>query len=199
MYHFQILADAHAHKIDFPVRRPLSLPVGDKVIEWDGNVQYANVEDVYNWLYNADLDTYYPDHEKRWNDLFWEHPAPLYHATTEENAASILIHGLRQENRTRGISNRSVGHAIFTTSEYEETVQGSYGEVVFEIDTERLAADPGRPFAEREPDIVACELRNALAHQLGMEEFCAEEEGGMSPSTVILYGPVAPQYLTRLE
>ena len=53
--------------------------------------------------------------------IFGNSPFPLYHATTQDHVEDILEHGLESRNQTRGLNNRSVGSAVFTTSEFEET------------------------------------------------------------------------------
>jgi hypothetical protein len=195
----RILDAADAEKIEFPgtTADPVYL-IDTEIVLWDGNDIYPEVENIHQWLSMVDLEPYFPDHEDRWNQEFWRYPAPLYHATTNENVASILKHGLNPASKTRGISNRSVGAAVFTTSNYEETKRGSYGNVVFEIDTQRLAKHPQRPYAAQEPDISEYDLRMALAHQLGQDRYETDIEGGMSPDTVILYGTILPEYLTQM-
>lgn len=170
----------------------------NEIITGDGD--YDQITAKTEWLGEIDPETYFPEFTERWNREFWQSPPELYHATTKENVKSIQRHGLQTENRTRGISNRSVGAAIFTTSNLEETVDGSYGESVFAINTAELANSPDRPYASQEPDVVECELRNALAHAIGCTQYEADIEGGMSADTVILQGGyIAPQYLTLVE
>ena len=181
------------------------LPNGETVYVTDQDVitvdesYYVRIYRKSDWIYDIDPDDYYPDHEQKWNDEFWEYPAALYHATTEENVESILKYGLSPQNKTRGITNRSVGSAVFTTSNYEETVHGSYGEHVFEIDMPAMAKLPNRPFVSQEPPIVEAELRGALAHRIGMDDFYDEGGNDMSPDTVIIHGPVPPQFVKLLD
>lgn len=168
-----------------------------KVIEFDG--EYTSVKDKNEWVNEADVDTYFPDYEQKWNDDFWKHPYTLFHATTKDNVAEILEHGIEPQNKTCGINNRSVGSAVFTTSEYEETVQGSYGEHVFEINMAQMAKSPDRPYVSQEPPIVEAELRGALAHMIGGRDYESDSSSDMSPYTVIVYGTIPPDCLTLLD
>jgi len=88
---------------------------------------------------------------------------------------------------------------VFTTSNYEETHRGSYGNNVFEIDMPAMAALPDRPYVSQEPPIVEAELRSAIAHRIGMEDFYDEASQDISPDTVIVYGHIPPQYLKLLD
>ena len=185
--------------------RQITLPNGETLYVTDDDVitgvedGYPSIESKENWLADADVDKYYPNVEQRWNDEFWESPSPLYHATPKENVANILKHGLQARNQTRGLSNRAVGSAVFTTSESEETAQGSYGDTVFEIDMEAMAQLPDRPFVSQEPPILEAELREALARLMGFEDYYDEPSSDISPYTVIIYGEVPPQFLTVME
>jgi hypothetical protein len=192
----RILQELDAREVKLPDGSVIYLASG-WVIEWDGKDIYPDIEDAYQWVNDADFDRYFPDHQDEWNARFWEYPEVLYHATTEQNAAVIERQGLRPQNATRGLSNRSVGGAIFTTSEFEDTMSGSYGDVVFAIDTTRLAADKRHPYATREPNVEEGELQSALAHALGLDDFEPNYENDMSPNTVILYGAIPRAYLTR--
>ena len=171
--------------------------IGDKIVFLDD--QDATVEDKYAWIEEIDPEDFFPGYDEKWNNDFWSGPCPLYHATTEENVKGILKRGIYASSATRGLSNRSVGAAVFTTSDVDETAEGSYGSFVFEIDTRALAKDPNRPFASEEPPVVESTLREALAHKIGLEEYYSEVESGISPYTVILHGSVGPQYITLLD
>ncbi len=170
----------------------------DEVIELDKN--YASIKEKNEWISGVDVDTYYPNHEQEWNDEFWKHPSTLYHATTEDNVQDILKHGLETRNQTRGIANRGVGHAVFTTSDVEDLRNGSYGDFIFEIDTGAMAQFSDCPFVSREPPIVEAELRETLAWKIGMRDYYYDDvESDISPDTIIIHGSIAPQYLELEE
>lgn len=192
----RILEGLDAHQVKLPDGSMIYLAAGC-VIEWDGKDIYPDIEEAHQWIIDADVDRYFPDHQDKWSARFWHYPEVLYHATTEQNAVIIEQQGLIPQNATRGLSNRSVGGAIFTTSEFEDTMSGSYGDVVFAIDTARLAQDKRHPYATREPNVEESELQASLAHALGLEDFEPNYENDMSPNTVILYGAIPREYLTR--
>lgn len=103
---------------------------------------------------------------------------------------------MQADNRTRGLSNRGVGRAVFTTMNPEEAAYGSYGDHVFEIDMAQL---PYHPYVGQEPAVVAYDLRGGLAHLLGADDYVPNEEGDMSPDTVIVYGNIPPQCLKLID
>ena len=155
------------------------------------------VEDSAAILEAYDLDP--ADYLELPNPLanFWKHPVPLYHATTEDHVEAILEEGLRPRSLSRGLRNRGVGAAVFTTSDLEQTAMGTYGDVVFEIDTVTMARDGYTPTVAQEPDVVEAEGLNSLAWAFGLEDFNAEPEN--DPSTVIVEGAIPPEYLRRLD
>ena len=59
----------------------------------------------------------------------------VYHSTNEDNLESIKQYGLRPESRSRGITNKGVGAAIF--SSYEPDELGTYGDILIEIDLKK--------------------------------------------------------------
>lgn len=184
-----------ARKVEFRHGDPIYVTDDHRVIEWDGKDHFPNLTSFDRWFSDLDVSDYFPDYEDRWNAEFWQHPPPLYHATTAERATGVERSGLNPLNQTRGLSNRSIGAAIFTTSEYEETLRGSYGEVVFTIDTEQMARDGFRPYVTQEPHIAEMEMREQLARQMGIE-YEPDYQSDMSPYTVIVYSAIPRKYLT---
>jgi len=128
---------------------------------------------------------------------FWDFPFPLYHATQTENVDSIMADGLGATNESRGLRNRSVGAAVFTTTELEQAFDGVYGDVVFEIDTTAMKRDGYMPRVHAEPDVVEAEAANSLMHALGEEEFYMESEN--DPRTAIILGNIPSKYLRIVE
>lgn len=137
----------------------------------------------------------YPD----FNKLFWQYPSTLYHATQEDYVPDIEAEGLKAMNKTRGIGNRSVGGAVFTTSDLDDLAGGSYGPVIFAISTGEMKQAGYTPVVTQEPDIETAEARSALAHRLGIEDFEPNYESDMWHNTVIIHGSVPPQFLTQLD
>jgi hypothetical protein len=137
----------------------------------------------------------YPD----FNARFWERPQELYHATPDETVPVIQQIGLRASNKTRGISNRSIGSAVFTSSEIDDLADGSYGSSVFSINTSRMKQDGYTPVVSQEPDVEEAEVKGALAYELGIENFEAYIEQGMGHYTVIIHGAIPPKYINLVE
>ena len=173
--------------------------VGNSVIEWDKKFEDVDVEDFNRWIYDVDIESIFPQYEEQFNAEFWKRPQPLYHATIESNVQSILEHGLGPRNQTRGMSNRGVGDAVFTTNNYEDTAEGSYGDFVFEIDTQKMKAVGNMPLVSQEPDIQENDMRQRLAWMLGFENWQGESEAGMYDSTIIVHGAIPPDCLKLME
>ena len=145
-----------------------------------------------------DPDSYlpkgFPDLEEKFNDEFWDGPVELYHATTEDNVADIQSDGLVPMSSTRGISNRSVGSAVFTS--INPDVIDSYGDNVFRIDTTAMKRDGYTPYVSQEPVFPESEKINALLHIYDIEETHEiSSYDGMDPDTVIVYGKIPSKYL----
>lgn len=145
-----------------------------------------------------DPDSYlpkgFPDLEEKFNAEFWGGPVELYHATTEDNVADIQSDGLVPMSSTRGISNRSVGSAVFTSINPE--VIDSYGDNIFRIDTAAMKRDGYTPYVSQEPVFPESEKINALLHMYDIEETHEiSSHDGMDPDTVIVHGKIPSKYL----
>ena len=135
---------------------------------------------------------------ERFNEDFQEGPVTLWHATPSENLDSILKQGLRAENRTRGLTNRGVSAAIFTSDNEETAMYGSYGDTVLAIDCKAMKRDGISFSVEQEPAVVEREAAGVLASAVGAADFdwYPGSDGADDPSTVILRIPrVPPKYL----
>lgn len=168
------------------------------VVEWDGEDKYPSYRKKDDWVERVDPSDYFPDYEDNLNKEFWDSGGEVYHATTEENADEIEKHGIEARNRTRGLSNRSTGSAVFTTTDIEDTAIGSYGDEVFAIDTGAMKRDKYTPYTAQEPDVVEAELRSALAWALGIQNYEPEREYGMDPTTVAIFGNIPAKYVRRM-
>lgn len=138
------------------------------------------------------------------NTDFWQFPTTLYHCTPTENLEAIKQNGLTCQNKTRGINNRSVGHAIFTTREEEEveSVRQSYGPVVIAINTRLMKQNGYTPSVTLEPQVEeALELAfifNKLGQNVQVDRFIPSGEG-ISEYTVIVHNNIPPEYLSIVE
>ena len=165
---------------------------------FDVDAQYPRTDDVGSWVYSVDeFDTSWGVVMPDFNAAFWERPSTLWHATPDENVQNILKNGLGRRNDTRGLTNRSVGAAVFTTTEPEELAMGSYGDNHFEIDCAAMKADGLTPTVTQEPEVEEYEFRKALLYKVGAEDAADRLEHGrdMAPHTVIVHGDIPPKYL----
>lgn len=170
--------------------------VGERVfaVDGSGNVFVDTPENILGaWDLDASDYIALPD---EFAD-FWEHPPPLYHATSEDNVRSILRSGLNPEAKSRGLRNKSVSSAVFTTLDEESARSGMYGDAVFEIDTRAMARDGYTPEVHGEPDVAEYETKNALAWAFRLEGY-TQNEPENDPDTVILHGHIPPKYLRLL-
>lgn len=131
------------------------------------------------------------------NQYFWDHTPPVYHSTTHENALGIQEQGLEMRANTRGINNRHVPPAVFASMS-KETLPS--GEVTLVIDTRAMKADGFTPNVEQEPVVYYNDLRRAVAHKIGLEEFHTDETPGEDdPETVIIHADIPPKYISILN
>lgn len=182
------------HKvIYFDGNKVIVLPESNLVIyDFDGG--YGNVESVEDFVYSR-----YADDLKDYEDFnkdFWNSPAPLYHATSEENFELIKsTDGLKGMCKTRGTSNRGVGCAVFTTMNHEDLMSGSYGNVILTIDTTAMKADGYMPEVSREPEIEEVEATQNLVNRLGLH-YEVEYSEKLFLDTVIVYGSIPMKYIS---
>ena len=182
------------HKvIYFGGNKVIVLPESSLVIyDFDGG--YGAVESVEDFVYSS-----YADGLKEYGDFnkdFWNSPATLYHATTEENFELIKsTDGLKGMCKTRGISNREVGCAVFTTMNHEDLMSGSYGNVILEIDTRAMKADGYMPMVSREPEIEEVEATDNLVRRLGLH-YEVEYSDKLFLDTVIVHGSIPMKYIS---
>ncbi len=177
--------------------------VGDHVFEAaNGSKEFEDEGDfdsfISNILFNDSFHEYYGPIDEEFNNDFWESPPPLLHGTNDLEA--VLRSGLAPSSDTRGIDNRSVGAAVFTTT--EESIAEEYGSSegggIVRINTEAMKKDGDTPFVAEEPPIVEYEYTRNIAHHLGMDEYEPDIESGMDPNTVIVHGKIDPKYLTEV-
>jgi hypothetical protein len=175
------------------------------IIEIDES-ELSDPENIQDWFYdilNYDklLDYFEEDFEQVENENFWQSPSPLYHGTSsQESLDSILENGLEGRAETRGLTNRSVGAAVFTSLEPElvEAYTGSDGGVVV-IDTEQMKQDGFTPFVGPEPEILEKQIAGAFAHKIGVDYKEDYSDSGMDPNTIIIYGDIPAKYIKKYE
>lgn len=155
----------------------------------------GSLTEVDEWIDNAEPYEYF---EPEPDDWFWQNPVPvLYHATEEENVASIQQNGLEETNETRGLANRSTGAAVFTSDSPDDI--DSYGNYVFEINVMAMKADGYMPPVTQEDPIEEQELKNRLAAMLSVDDYHWDVDSDISPSTYIFHGGIPTKYLRLFE
>jgi len=163
---------------------------------------YVSPKEAWRWLWDLsdwDLESYVTLPE--FHDEFWKSGGKVYHSTSEENWELIQQEGaLQLMDKTRGLSNRGTGHAIFTSLQPEQTE--FYGDVLLEIDAGKMIADGYTPRVEREGPINEYEMQRAIAHKLGLnpEDIYDESSSdGISEDTVVFFQPIPLKYISRIS
>jgi hypothetical protein len=185
----------------------ITLPNEEQLITVDiGNdkyviddVKYPSVKEAHQWLWDVSnygrINNYMPseDFSKTfWNDV--GNGYVLYHATPKDNIESIKKNGIMIADKTRGVSNRSTGAAVFTSENPDDIID--YGNTIFQINISQMKQDGYTPDVSREEPLEEAELLEALAGKIGIEEFNATVESGLYSSTVIIYGNIPPKYIS---
>jgi len=157
---------------------------------------YPNFEKAQEWLDGLGDYVYEYIDQRDFNKEFWDEVGPgktVYHGTEEQYLDSIFRDGLTPMNKTRGISNRSTGAAVFT-SDYP-AVSGY--EVILEIDVGQMKADGNFIFVGKEEPLEDEDAKEALAHKLGIEDYYSDtySSDGLDHGTVIFYGTIPPKYI----
>lgn len=143
-------------------------------------------------LMHSDLDSFFDrDLEAEFNADFWSNPQTLYHGTSD--IESVLADGIEPRSETRGLNNKHVGDAVFTTSSTD--IAESYGSVV-KIDTGGMKRDGYMPFVSQEPEFMEYDQIGVIASRLRIEFDSEIADPGIDPSTVIVYGHIPAKYLS---
>lgn len=158
-----------------------------------------SLEDATSWvsqIYDHNLDSYLTMPEEK----FWENIGSsyiVYHATQEQFKDDILKHGLQPKNESRGISNRGTPAAVFASDDPEQVA--SYGTLVFAIDMGKMKADGYMPPVNQEEPYAEAMQREAIGSRIGLIDYHPDDElysEGIWASTVVIFGPIPPKYLT---
>lgn len=168
--------------------------------EHDSNILLLDAENdssseftpATEWLYNIMNPEEYIE-QKDPLESFWSDGTYVYHGTEEDNLESILTNGLMADSRTRGLSNRGIGDAVFTTFDPEEAER--YGDIVLQIDIGSMKNNGITFPVQMETDFEDAEVKSSLAHMLGLRYYEPEIEHGMSDQTVVIHGNIPPQFI----
>lgn len=173
----------------------ISLPDGLYVID---DFNFISPQNATQWVWDQSsrLAQYIPIGD--FNDEFWQSVAPgtvLYHGTSPENWAAIQGTGaINPRCKTRGLSNRHVGCAVFLSWNHELVMD--YGSIVLSIHVGQMKQDGLMHVVEREPDIEEKEHLGSLAHAIGIEDFDPDQGTDTHPETIIMYGDVPIKYIS---
>ena len=178
----------------------------DKYVIWDNkitDVDYVNVEDKDRWLYGTNGMRLVRDMigiiDDRFNKSFWEYPETLYHATPTENVENIKIDGLQAVHKSRGLANRHIRSAVFTSTE-PDWITHSYGPSVITINTRAMKRDGFTPYITKEPNHAESDVLNFIAHKIKAWEddrdLTDARSEGTTDDTRIVYSPIPVKYLS---
>ena len=131
---------------------------------------------------------------------FWEDSGDgpkLYHATDADNVESILASGLATASETRGLANRWVGAAVYTS--FDPYRIDAYGDTVLEIDTNAMRRDGVHPPLDIEPSVREYEEATSVAYAVGAEDYLIDmADDSEDYDTVVIFGAIPPQYIRVL-
>lgn len=169
----------------------------------DGVVEitnWATAEDFLNDIrFAGSFDRFFGDMEEKFNDDFWQYPVTLYHGTRD--IEGVMDEGIYASNVTRGIGNRGVSAAVFTSldmyvaQEYEDDIEGG----IVAIDTMAMKQNGYTPYVSQEPEVLEEDLSSALMSAVGAEYEVEYADPGISTDTVIIYGNVPAKYLQVID
>jgi len=198
----QLISILNYNGVDYEIKqllkeKVLTIWLGDKLYIID-DFMYPESKEVSTWideLFEHELYSYIqPKEESFWDEV--QSHFTVYHATSSEKLPDIMQNGLEPRDETRGVSNRGTGSAIFTSENPDDI--DSYGDTVLQIHVGQMKADGYTPQASRETPIEESRLRQALAHQLGYNEYESNEYGseGIYDTTVVFYDAIPAKYIT---
>lgn len=134
------------------------------------------------------------------NKEFWDFPQTLYHATSDsKKLESILKNGLKPKNETRGLSNRHIGNAIFTSLEPAaiDAYVGKTGGII-QINTIQMKKDGYTPRVFYEPEVEEQKMLSILYSLVGIEQF-HDYSSGIDENTIILKDEIPAKYLKLMD
>jgi len=180
--------DENLYLVDISSDKRYVIDSGD--IEFRNNDLKSWAQDIVN---STDLDSWVPTPEL-------DVPSIVYHGTEKENLENIKSNGLECRSNSRGMTNRSVGCAIFTSSEESEVAD--YGGILLEIDVAGMERDGVLPEVSQEPQIEEYNMADLFCSMFGLsigDDIIFDIEYGMSPNTFIFHGSIPPKYIKHIE
>ena len=158
----------------------------------------SRIEQVQNWISMMDdLHVWQMIGKPQQNQ--WDQIGPgsvVYHASPEQNRESILSEGLNAASKTRGISNRNTGAAVFTSFNAQSI--SSYGDFIVEINLGQMKADGYMPTLQGQTPVDQQRNKQKLAYMLKCHyEKDSYESEGLHQDTLVIHGDVPAKYLTQ--
>jgi len=179
---------------------------GTEYIIWNDNIinlEWPNVKEKKHWIYSTECQRLVGELtgmvEDKFNAFFWQHPEVLFHATVQENVEDIRKKGLLAIHKGRGMSNRHIHYAVFTSTE-PDWITHVYGPVVITIRTDLMKKDGFTPYVTKEPNHTEAEVIDFIAGKIkawepGTHDLSNAYSEGTTEDTVIIYESVPPKYL----
>jgi hypothetical protein len=180
----------------------------DEYIIWDDNIidpEYPRVKSKNDWVYSMEgnrlVNTLTGAIEDKFNTEFWENPQVLFHATPTENVEDIKVNGLKSQHKSRGMANRHIRGAVFTSTE-PDWITHSYGPSVITINTRLMKQDGFMPYVTKEPNHTESDVINFLLRKIKASEreldrdYSNARSEGTTDDTVIIHSAVPAKYLS---
>jgi hypothetical protein len=161
------------------------------------NFPRPKMENALTWIESlGDISIYGYLDPGDFNQEFWDSVGQgqkVYHGTYDKHLPLILKKGLLPKYESRGLENQYTGAAVFTTEQPDAPAY--YSDVVVEIDVGQMKADGYMPRVGKEEPIEEAEIKEALAHKIGLEDYRAEVGSDYWPDTIIFYDAIPAKYI----
>lgn len=185
------------------------IKLGDyEYIIWDDNIidpEFPRVKKKSEWVYSNEgqrlVNAMTGAIEDKFNIEFWKHPQVLFHATPTANVADIKVNGLKATHKSRGMANRHIRTAVFTSTEPDWITQ-SYGPSVITINTKLMKQEGFMPYVTKEPNHTESDVINFLLRKIKAPErdldrdYANASSEGTTDDTVIVYSAIPAKYLS---
>lgn len=122
-----------------------------------------------------------------------------YHYTTEEKWEKIQKTRELRTSYGTGLTNRNA-NGIFASVSPDTYAEGTYGDILLEIDLTRFKNDYNieRLDLSPEPDVLEAAINNSFANSLGFDDYDEYISSDMSEETVIIGYVIPLKYIKQL-
>lgn len=122
-----------------------------------------------------------------------------YHYTTEEKWEKIQKTRELRTSYGTGLTNRNA-NGIFASVSPDTYAEGTYGDILLEIDLTRFKNDYNieRLDLSPEPDVLEAAINNSFANSLGFDDYDEYISSDMSEETVIIGHVIPLKYIKQL-